>query len=242
MKLNRRSVLGAIGTIGVGTGAAFGSGAFTTVSAERAVEVNVLGNDYGADGVVQLNPDTPGSEPGDDDTVNGEDVSTVENNIANTIIGNEGSADVLVNTASDNVTVRDDDGTEYDGRSLFPVLNGTYNNENFDEITRDYVSLVANDVTIVFGPTSEEGQKLPPNAKLTESSLFGVVRNGTPDITFSKDSTDKGLLTKVGNTNVSDGTAISGDTNTTLPGSIETGDAGSTETENLLITIGSSGN
>ncbi|OYR38331.1 hypothetical protein DJ82_12135 [Halorubrum sp. Ib24] len=229
MKLNRRSVLGAIGMIGVGTGAAFGSGAFTTVEAQRQVEVNVLGNDFGDDGVVQLNPDNPESEPSVGD------VGDAEDNIANTILGDDGSADVLVNTASSNVTVKADD-TEYDGRSLFPVFDDTYGTT----VDRNYVSLVANDVTIVFGPTDEPGRKLPPNATLTESSLFGVVRNGAVDVTFNKGDTDNGLLASVAGNNVSTG-AGTGSSNVTLPGTVETGEPGSTETEDLIITIGSSG-
>ncbi|OYR50889.1 hypothetical protein DJ73_14900 [Halorubrum sp. Ea1] len=233
MKLNRRSVLGAIGMIGVGTGAAFGSGAFTTVEAQRAVEVNVLGNDFGDDGVVQLNDGDLSDEPAGN--IDGTAVSTIEDNIANTILGNDGTADVLVNTASSNVTVKADD-TEYDGRSLFPVFDDTYGTT----VDRNYVSLVANDVTIVFGPTDEPGRKLPPNATLTESSLFGVVRNGTVDVTFNKGDTDNGLLTNVDDTNVSTGAGTPGG-NVTLPGTVETGEPGSTETEDLIITIGSSG-
>ncbi|MDB9280620.1 hypothetical protein PN416_12235 [Halorubrum ezzemoulense] len=225
MKLNRRSVLGAIGMIGVGTGAAFGSGAFTTVEAQREVEVNVLGNDFGDNGVVQLNPD-PDTDPTDD-------AKTAEGNIANAILGDTNSADVLVNTASSNVTVKAND-QEYDGRSLFPVVDTTYS-----EVNKNYVSLVANDVTIVFGPTSEPGQKLPPNATLTESSLFGVVRNGTVNVTFNKGETDEGLLTSVDGTNVSTGAGAPGG-NVTFPGTVETGEPGSTETEDLIITIGSS--
>ena len=241
MKLNRRSVLGAIGMVGVGTGAAFGSGAFTTVEAQRAVEVNVLGNDFGDDGVVQLNPDNPEDEPDRSDSIpdaNGNDTGTTvgdaEDNIANTILGNTNSADVLVNTASNNVTVKAN-GTEYDGRSLFPVLNNTY-----DSVNRNYVSLVANDVTIVFGPTEEAGQKLPPNASLEETSLFGVVRNGSVDVTFSKGTVDKSLLTKVGSSNVTEGATSTGSNNETLSGTVQTGEPGSSDTEDLIITIGSS--
>lgn len=44
MRLNRRNVLIGIGTVAVGSGAALGSGAFTQVSAERTMTVDVAGD------------------------------------------------------------------------------------------------------------------------------------------------------------------------------------------------------
>lgn len=44
MRLNRRNVLIGIGTVAVGSGAALGSGAFTQVSAERTMSVDVAGD------------------------------------------------------------------------------------------------------------------------------------------------------------------------------------------------------
>ncbi|OYR72468.1 fimbrial protein TafA [Halorubrum ezzemoulense] len=244
MKLNRRSVLGAIGMIGVGTGAAFGSGAFTTVEAQREVEVNVLGGEFRADGIIHLN-NSPGSVDPDDDATaadgntdidgddNDESIQDVEDDISSQIIGNDGSADVLVNTASDFVTVKDTEETEFDGRSLYPALDDTYDNDSID---RSYVSLVANDVTIVFGP---EDRKLPPNSNLSESELFGVVRNGDVDVTFAKGDVDEGLLTKVQGQNVSTNASFPGSGNKTLSGDVQAGEA-SRETEDLLIRIGNS--
>ncbi|SNR61959.1 hypothetical protein SAMN06266787_106127 [Halorubrum ezzemoulense] len=244
MKLNRRSVLGAIGMIGVGTGAAFGSGAFTTVEAQREVEVNVLGAEFRADGIIHLN-NSPGSVNADDDATapdgstdidgdeNDESIQDVEDDISSQIIGNDGSADVLVNTASDFVTVKDTEGTEFDGRSLYPALDDTYDNDSID---RSYVSLVANDVTIVFGP---EDRKLPPNSNLSESELFGVVRNGDVDVTFAKGDVDEGLLTNVNGNNVSNSPSFTGSGNVTLSGDVQAGEA-SRETEDLLIRISGS--
>ncbi|WP_247009490.1 hypothetical protein [Halorientalis litorea] len=40
MDINRRNVLLGLGTVGMGVGGAFGSGAFTAVEAERTVEIN----------------------------------------------------------------------------------------------------------------------------------------------------------------------------------------------------------
>lgn len=47
MKMNRRTVLLGLSAAGVGAGAAFGSGAFTSVTADRAVQVNVTSDDAG---------------------------------------------------------------------------------------------------------------------------------------------------------------------------------------------------
>jgi hypothetical protein len=47
MELNRRTMLLGLSAAGVGAGAAFGSGAFTSVSADRSVNVNVTSDDSG---------------------------------------------------------------------------------------------------------------------------------------------------------------------------------------------------
>lgn len=47
MNINRRTVLLGLSAAGVGAGAAFGSGAFTSVTADRAVQVDVTSDDAG---------------------------------------------------------------------------------------------------------------------------------------------------------------------------------------------------
>ncbi|WP_424015099.1 hypothetical protein ACOZ35_03575 [Halorubrum xinjiangense] len=225
MKLNRRSVLGAIGMVGVGTGAAFGSGAFTTVEAQREVEVNVLGGD---NGINRLNPN--GDEEADDLP---DAIEERENEIADNITGN--FADVLVDTSSNNIAVKDGDDTFYDGEELFPVGLDTYGS-----VDENYVSLVANDVTIVFGP---DGNKLPSNAILTQNDLFALVSDGDFDVAFSsKNATNARLITKIGGEDVEDtgatptatGTANGG--TTLLDATVDTGET-ATETEDLTIEI-----
>jgi len=223
MKLNRRSVLGAIGMIGVGTGAAFGSGAFTTVEAQREVEVNVLG---GEDGIELLNPD-------DDDQGNlDQEIEDREDEIANNIAGN--FADVLVDTSSSNIAVSAGD-TTYSGSQLFPVFSDTY-----DSVDNEYVSLVANDVTVVFGPS---GNELPTNSTLTQNNLFALVSTGNFDVAFtSENATNARLLTQIGGSDVGDtGSASSAtgtvDNDTTLlNATVDTGET-ATETEDLTIEI-----
>lgn len=173
MKLNRRSVLGAIGLVGVGTGAAFGSGAFTSTTAERAVEVNVFGADAGPIGVVEVSELGGGPEQ----------QQTAQEEIAETITNN--TVDVLVDISSDSVAVRanSDDTVFNDGTALFPnpttgdSVYGQNSGDSFDDGSNidneeDYVSLVANDVTIVFGSGDSDGADVPPNSVLTYDPFF----------------------------------------------------------------------
>lgn len=154
MKLNRRSVLGAIGLVGVGTGAAFGSGAFTSTTAERAVEVNVFG---GLD---------------DDGLAQGLD-GDAENDLADEIRNN--FVDVLVDTSPDTVFVSND-GSNLNAGELFPSQfdDGFDAYDSFGDLDENYVSLVANDVTIVFG---NDDNGLPPNSTVDYENLFAFVPN-----------------------------------------------------------------
>jgi hypothetical protein len=58
MKSNRRSVLIGLGALTVGGGAVFGTGAFSTVEADRSVTVNIDGDSAG---LIALNPDGDGA-------------------------------------------------------------------------------------------------------------------------------------------------------------------------------------
>ena len=185
--MNRRNVLTGLGGLAISGGALFGSGAFTSVSATRSVEVNVFGDSGTTDGVVD------GAETGK------------EEKIADTIT--EGAVDVLVNTADSAISVKGPDAnTDFSGTDLFPSHDSIYTSSYIDT---DYVSLVANDVTIVFG----DGQGLPPNSSLSFSDLFAFVpnTNGTEfDVRFESDtSSSSSLLTKINDTNL---TASSGPT------------------------------
>jgi hypothetical protein len=246
MKLNRRSVLGAIGTIGIGTGAAFGSGAFTSTTADRAVEVNVFGANTDTDGVVEVN----------DLESNAEDRQTAQEEIADTITNN--TVDVLVDISSDSVAVRanSDDTLFTDGTNLFPNptnagsvygQNGGNAFDNNDEIDNEeeYVSLVANDVTIVFGSGEGDGAGVPPNSVLTYDPFFAFADpqgNGSSvGFQTSADTNAEQLLTAIAGDTV-DSADESGVTFDTVvnrqeeSAEISTGTA-STETEDLDIVI-----
>ena len=239
--MNRRNVLTGLGGLAISGGALFGTGAFTSVSAERAVEVNVLG---GKNGLV--------------------DGSTTDENqkaIADSIT--EGAVDVLVDLSSDSIAVRADDNTLYtDGSELYPSPNddetgdnpsGTvYSSDPDFSDEAQYVSLVANDVTIVFG-SDNANQGLPKDSDVTFGELFAFADpyDNTPTVYFKTSAeSDEPLLTAVG----SNGTDLSAgnETEATVDLSIKnssngatakaTIDTGTTDgaTERLDIGIGES--
>ncbi|OTF10344.1 hypothetical protein [Halorubrum sp. SD612] len=210
MKMNRRSVLGAIGVVGVGTGAAFGSGAFSSTTAQRAVEVNVFGagvSDSGVDGLVSGLTETEENDLADDITAN--------------------FVDVLVDASSDTVDIYDADGqndVSTDGNNLFPENPGS--TETYSGIGSNYVSLVANDVTIVFG----DGNGLPPNSTVSYTELFTFVGNDTTsyDVTFG-DTNGGSILSSVAGSDVSSGSTV-------------TVSSGSSPSKNAEVETGTSSN
>mgnify|MGYP000129705186 CR=1 FL=1 len=205
MKLNRRSVLGLIGTVGIGSGAAFGSGAFSSVSATREVEVNVVG----AEG-------------------SGSEIATQ-------------FTDVLVDAFAPEVALRDSSGNLVtDPTTLFPTEDDSLSTDDGTSISTDYVSLIANDVSVVFGyENNGTDERLMPNSTYTyNSGFFKLVNNDDGNgTTFNVDlDTSSGLLTGIGgstdtyNEDVSDGSVSD------LSATLETGDS-ATETEDMTITI-----
>ncbi|WP_367176756.1 hypothetical protein [Haloarcula rubripromontorii] len=207
MKLNRRSVLGLIGTVGIGSGAAFGSGAFSSVSATREVEVNVVG----ADG-------------------NGSEIATE-------------FTDVLVDASADEVALRDTDGNLItDPSTLFPTSSDSLTTDGGTTLSTNYVSLIANDVSVVFGyDTSGSGgsdERLMPNSTYDYSSgFFKLVNNDGNGTNFNVDlDTTSGLLTGIGGSTNSYSEDVSAGSVSDLSATLETGDS-ARETEDLTITI-----
>ncbi|MGB9951605.1 hypothetical protein ACOZ4F_04275 [Haloarcula marismortui] len=205
MKLNRRSVLGLIGTVGIGSGAAFGSGAFSNVSATREVEVNVVG----ADG-------------------NGSEIATE-------------FTDVLVDASAAEVALRNSDGTLVtDATTLFPKSSDSLTTDGGTTVSTDYVSLIANDVSVVFGyEDSGTDERLMPNSTYDYSSgFFKLVNNNDGSGTnFNVDlDTGSGLLTGIGGSTDSYNQDVSAGSVSDLSATLETGDS-ATETEDLTITI-----
>ncbi|WP_336337434.1 fimbrial protein TafA [Haloarcula brevis] len=204
MKLNRRSVLGLIGTVGIGSGAAFGSGAFSTVSATREVEVNVVG----AEG-------------------NGAEIATQ-------------FTDVLVDTSADEVAVRDGDSLVTDTSGLFPSSSDSLTPDSGSAVGTEYVSLIANDVSIVFGYEDDDAdERLMPNSTYGyDEGFFKLVNNDDGNATaFNVDlSTGSGLLSDIGGSTDSYSEDVAAGTVSDLSATLETGDSAQ-ETEDLTITI-----
>jgi len=205
MKLNRRSVLGLIGTVGIGSGAAFGSGAFSSVSATREVEVNVVG----AEG-------------------SGSEIATQ-------------FTDVLVDASAPEVALRDSSGNLVtDPTTLFPTEDDSLSTDDGTSISTDYVSLIANDVSVVFGyENNGTDERLMPNSTYTyNSGFFKLVNNDDGNgTTFNVDlDTSSGLLTGIGGSTDTYNEDVSADSVSDLSATLETGDS-ATETEDMTITI-----
>ncbi|WP_336357516.1 hypothetical protein [Haloarcula sp. CGMCC 1.6347] len=204
MKLNRRSVLGLIGTVGIGSGAAFGSGAFSTVSATREVEVNVVG----ADG-------------------NGSEIATE-------------FTDVLVDASADEVALRNsNDDLVTDATTLFPTSSDSLATDGGTTVSTDYVSLIANDVSVVFG--YEDGgtdERLMPNSTYDyDSGFFKLVNNDGNSTAFNVElSTGSGLLSDINGSGDTHSEEVSAGGVSDLSATLETGDSAQ-ETEDLTITI-----
>jgi len=85
-------------------------------------------------------------------------------------------ADVLVDVGgNDTVAVTDGTTTSTDGTDFFPnSTDGTYSNPSFGS---GYVSLIENDVTLIFGTSSNQ---LLPNSTTSYDNLFALVNtNGS---------------------------------------------------------------
>ncbi|EMA19641.1 hypothetical protein [Haloarcula amylolytica] len=215
MKLNRRSVLGLIGTVGIGSGAAFGSGAFSTVSATREVEVNVVG----ADG-------------------NGSEIATE-------------FTDVLVDASADEVALRNSNGALVtDASGLFPNSDSDSSNDtltpeggNNSQLSDSYVSLIANDVSVVFGyDNSGNGgsdERLMPNSTYDYSNGFFKLVNNDDGISTAFNvelSPDGDLLSDINGSTDTYSEEVSAGAVSNLSATLETGDSAQ-ETEDLTITI-----
>jgi len=198
--MNRRNVLTAISGLAIGGGALFGSGAFTTVTAERDVEVNVLVN----------------NEIGDSDDI----------------------ADVLVNVGGYNaIAVSDGSTTSTDGTDFFPnSADGTYSTPTYGD---GWVSLIENDVTLIFG--TAEAEELPPNSTTTFDNLFALVNSSSSTTTgqhsLSFDNTgfpESSVSFQSAPTDVT----VSGGSSSEYSVDVSTGSSDSTETGGTLsITI-----
>jgi len=94
--------------------------------------------------------------------------------------------DIILNDVGTSDTIEVDDGSTTDATALFPDSDTDENEyENYTPNEND-VSLMQNDVTIVFGPTDNE---LPPNSTVSYDGLVTVVNEQGDgddfDVTFT---------------------------------------------------------
>jgi len=163
--MNRRNVLTGLGGLAISGGALFGTGAFTSVEAQRTVDVNVVVAD-----------DLDGIDSGDDAAAIAEKYVDVRVDV--------GSHDsVYVNDASDSTSSGNKNGSGYQPKSGSAVGD------------QEQVSLIANDdPTIIFGSTATDGG-LPQNSTVNYSNLFildnadiGNTTQEAFDVTLSVDN------------------------------------------------------
>ena len=228
--MNRRNVLTGLGGLAISGGALLGTGAFTSTSANRQVEVNILGGtDYDS---------TTGVVEGAG--------QTAEQNIADEITETLG-IDVLVDITSSAVSVESPTGTISNVDELFPQTDVGYSNLTtaYSAGQTNYVSLVANDVRIVFGGDGDN-EGLPANSTVSFAELLAFGRTDStagPDVTFATDNaSDSPLLSGLDDSNgtsgdLSSSVAFTGSTSgDTVDADVATGTADEA-TEDLNITI-----
>lgn len=121
MRMNRRNALIGLGTLSVGGGALFGSGAFSQVDADRTVTVSVTGD---ASALLELDLDTTYNGISDSSTgnaiqidieqLNDDAITTFDDALTVTNNGNQ-DVDLTVTNSPDALTFEDGGGTDIEG-------------------------------------------------------------------------------------------------------------------------------
>ena len=186
--MNRRNVLTGLGGLAIGGGALFGTGAFTSVEAERTVEVNVIGPDEVTNAV--------------------EDVDALT----------EEYDDVRVDASFSTVFIDSADGTSdtnKDETTLNPTSSATVVSSH--GATEDEVSLIANDVTLRFGADDgglpQDSTINYDNLFVIDSSNVDGNANGA-DYDVTLETTNNNFL-NIANSGTQTSSAASGDFPTT---------------------------
>jgi len=137
--MNRRNVLTGLSGLAIGGGALFGTGAFTSVEAERTVEVNVIGPDEVtnaaesadalADEYVDVRVDASFSsvfiDSADGSTDTNKDETTLTPTSSADVVSNHGASKTEVSLIANDVTVRfgaDDGGLPQDSTINYDEL------------------------------------------------------------------------------------------------------------------------
>lgn len=176
MKSNRRSVLIGLGALTVGGGAVFGTGAFSTVEADRSVTVNIDGDSAG---LIALNPDGDGASSDVVQLVNGlleinfdaaasdsqgvnldastfvgdiTDGTSVDTNALTITNNGSNTVDISFNISYDSAHSGLTDGNEDNVLKLWTDTSGASTTSGIDG--GDFGNLVANSLTLASGDTA----------------------------------------------------------------------------------------
>jgi len=170
--MNRRNVLTGLGGLAISGGALFGTGAFTSVSAERTVEVNVL-------------------TPSDDDAYGTDGPSGESDAIADQFV------DVRIDAGNFSDVYVDDSDASTSESDLTPTSDNANSGASASE-----VSLIANDVTIRFGSDANpllsdsdvtyKDLFIIDNADLTNNDSSDASNDEDFDVSISLDASDSG--------------------------------------------------
>jgi len=152
MKMNRRQALIGIGSLAVGSGAALGSGAFTSVTAERDVNVNISGDSSALLGVSVVGDEVTNSTSGENTVTISFGSTTGFNDNAVTELGNvldldnNGSSQIVASLGTGgNAEVGDANGASNaagsdsvcvsveESNTEIAIVEFTLNNANTDE-------------------------------------------------------------------------------------------------------------
>ena len=197
MKSNRRSVLIGLGALTVGGGAVFGTGAFSSVEADRTVEVAVAGDSSGllglsdedsdddpyteassvTDGTLELTFDSLGSSSG----VN-LDAETTFDPLFRIINNGSNPVDVSINNT--------DPGTVGDGTILSGnVISNTIEDDNSNEVDIEYKFETAGGTAIVDTDTTGNAVNITDGGEEEITLTIGV---GSPESGFDASDVDAG--------------------------------------------------
>ncbi|MFA9502060.1 hypothetical protein ACERIM_04685 [Natrinema sp. H-ect1] len=181
MRMNRRNVLVGLGTIVAGGGAALGTGAFSSVSADRTVNVTTAG-DSSALLAIQVDSSYAGSgdqaqinlnSPGNSDGLNSNATTTFNAVIALT---NQGTDEVTISPPNPDLSSTSGlDSMSFSVNSGYDV-NG---NGNFESGAADTTSSSTNE-------TLSQGETVVYDMTITTGSTIGSF---SPSVTFKANST-----------------------------------------------------
>ncbi|WP_247009489.1 hypothetical protein [Halorientalis litorea] len=225
--MNRRNILAGMGALAIGGGGLLGSGAFTSVEAERTVEVNVIGPDEVTnatedvdaltDEYVDVRVDAAFStvfiDSADGTTTTDQDETTLNPTSSAEVVSSHGASDTEVSLIANDVTLRfgaDDGGLPQDS-------------------TINYDDLFVIDSSDIDG--NADGADYDVTLETTNNKFLNIADNGTqasgdasgdfPTTTIGGDSGRTVLNSNVDTTGISNASGSSPDDSDTLTIRIE---------------------